>query len=459
MHLKLNHNALVINLLIAIAISLVVNFSYLLLLVVEKGDPRRPPFDHEWVRHTVREPFAVEGVARLSPDGHGYLICDAAQEAQKSATTQGLSQRTKGVDSVYIPRNLAHFLHLHDGDLLQANAILSEQAKEHPTLGVVRTRNGEAFDYGALLDRPEEGTLLGMQLVHFVMLAFVMLTLTEYIGKEWSLRNLIRQSLLCVGITILFYFLAPVAVGRHRELGMLAMGDYLLEFNVVLKCSFTLVVVLLYRQIALLLKQKQQMALENELLKSENIANRYNVLMSQINPHFFFNSLNSLSMLVREGNEQKALTYIDQLSYSFRYTLRNGQNMLTTLSEELRFAEAYGYLFKIRYADKLFFDVEVAPEYLDYRLPVLTLQELMTNAVKHNAVTRKNPLHVSIRVEHEELIVENPRIAKFESEPGTGTGLQNLSSRWSLITGSEICITATDTLFQVRLPLLKPQKS
>jgi hypothetical protein len=79
--------------------------------------------------------------------------------------------------------------------------------------------------------------------------------------------------------------------------------------------------------------------------------------------------------------------------------------------------------------------------------------------VKHNAVTRRNPLHVSIRVEQEELIVENPRIAKFESEPGTGTGLRNLSSRWSLITGSEICITATDTLFQVRLPLLKPQKS
>ena len=72
------------------------------------------------------------------------------------------------------------------------------------------------------------------------------------------------------------------------------------------------------------------------------------MLVSQINPHFFFNSLNSLAMLVREGDEQKALTYIDQLSFSFRYIIRNGQNMLTTLAEELRFAEAYGYLFKIR---------------------------------------------------------------------------------------------------------------
>ena len=93
------------------------------------------------------------------------------------------------------------------------------------------------------------------------------------------------------------------------------------------------------------------MEVENEQLKSETLTTRYNMLVSQINPHFFFNSLNSLAMLVREGDEQKALTYIDQLSFSFRYIIRNGQNMLTTLAEELRFAEAYGDLFKNRYAD------------------------------------------------------------------------------------------------------------
>jgi len=192
----------------------------------------------------------------------------------------------------------------------------------------------------------------------------------------------------------------------------LALSGSWLDYNLIMKCSFTLVVVLLYGQISLLLRQRQAMEVENEQLKSENLTTRYNMLVSQINPHFFFNSLNSLAMLVREGDEQKALTYIDQLSFSFRYIIRNGQNMLTTLAEELRFAEAYGYLFKIRYADKLFFDVDVAPKYLDYRLPVLTLQELLSNAVKHNAITKRRPLRVSIRVENGQLVVSNPPLAE-----------------------------------------------
>ena len=181
------------------------------------------------------------------------------------------------------------------------------------------------------------------------------------------------------------------------------------------------------------------------------------MLVSQINPHFFFNSLNSLAMLVREGDEQKALTYIDQLSFSFRYIIRNGQNMLTTLAEELRFAEAYGYLFKIRYADKLFFDVDVAPKYLDYRLPVLTLQELLSNAVKHNAITKRRPLRVSIRVENGQLVVSNPLLPKLDAEPCTGVGLHNLDSRWQLITGHGIRIDRSEEIFSVCMSLLKPR--
>ena len=224
-----------------------------------------------------------------------------------------------------------------------------------------------------------------------------------------------------------------------------------------MKCSFTLVVVLLYGQISLLLRQRQAMEVENEQLKSENLTTRYNMLVSQINPHFFFNSFNSLAMLVREGDEQKALTYIDQLSFSFRYIIRNGQNMLTTLAEELRFAEAYGYLFKIRYADKLFFDVDVAPKYLDYRLPVLTLQELLSNAVKHNAITKRRPLRVSIRVENGQLVVSNPLLPKLDAEPCTGIGLHNLDSRWQLITGHGIRIDRSGEIFSVCMSLLKPR--
>ena len=152
----------------------------------------------------------------------------------------------------------------------------------------------------------------------------------------------------------------------------------------------------------------------------------------------------------------RALVYIDQLSYAFRYIIQNGQNMLVRLDEEARFAEAYSYLFKIRYTDKLFFDIRIDAEYRDWLLPALSLQPLMGNAVKHNAITRSQPFHVRISTEKGCLIVSNPKIPKLDPEPGTGIGLENLRNRWELITGCRIEVVSTDELFEVRLPLQKP---
>ena len=180
------------------------------------------------------------------------------------------------------------------------------------------------------------------------------------------------------------------------------------------------------------------------------------MLLGQISPHFFFNSLNSLSMLVREKSDEKALAYIDQLSYTFRYIIQNGQNATTTLEEEMEFARAYGELFKVRYADKLFFDIDVDEKYNYWTLPALSLQPLIGNAVKHNTITRKHPLRVSIRTEGSTLVISNRKAPKLEPEPSTGIGLKNLSSRWMLITGNDIEIKESDTEFIVRLPLQRP---
>ncbi len=450
------YSGIVVNLLIAVAISLVVNFSYVLLLVVEKGDDRHPPFNRE--TETNRENIRVEGDVWISPDGHGYLFYASPKRlSDDDSVATGLAEVVPMRDSVYIPRNSVRFLRLQSGDRILADALESRYPGGHPVLGLVLERNGEPFDYGMLFDRPQEGMIFALQLFYFFVLAFLLLSILRLGDRVRPMSSFLKRGLLCTGLTVALYFIAPVVRWRTHELTLLALSGSWLDYNLIMKCSFTLVVVLLYGQISLLLHQRQVMAVENEQLKSENLATRYNMLVSQINPHFFFNSLNSLAMLVREGDEQKALTYIDQLSFSFRYIIRNGQNMLTTLSEELRFAEAYGYLFKIRYADKLFFDVDVDPKYLDYRLPVLTLQELLSNAVKHNAITMRRPLHVSIRVEEGQLIVSNPLSPKLDAEPCTGIGLHNLDSRWQLITGHGIRIDRSEETFSVCLPLLKPQ--
>jgi sensor histidine kinase YesM len=218
-------------------------------------------------------------------------------------------------------------------------------------------------------------------------------------------------------------------------------------------------VVILYSRIYSLVYREQQISLENEMLRNENLTTKYNMLASQINPHFLFNSLSSLSMLVREKDEERALKYIDQLSYTFRYLSQNGAgSTLTTLREEIQFAEAYSYLFKIRYADKIQFEFDIEEEYLDYQLPPISLQPLIGNTVKHNTISSRKLFVVRIYTKDGFLVVSNEKRPMLEPNPGTGLGLSNLNSRYQLLLNREIEIIDNDNIFAVHLPLENPKK-
>ncbi len=181
----------------------------------------------------------------------------------------------------------------------------------------------------------------------------MLLAVTAIRRKEPS-QSLVRTSFAGIVVAVALYFVAPVIDWRTGHIVLNFSTGRMFDYMLLLKWTFAVVVSLLYGRIYTLISQRQAVVLENERLKNENLTTRYNMLVGQINPHFFFNSLNSLAMLVREKQDEKALTYIDQLSYTFRYIIQNGQCTLITLGEELKFVEAYSYLFKIRYADKLF---------------------------------------------------------------------------------------------------------
>ena len=433
MKLQSKYADLVLNLLVAVAISLVVNFSYVLLMLVDLNSDSQPrPSD----QRAVERPD--EGVLSVHPDGYGYLVYENG-------------------DSVYVPTRRMRWLEIAPGDRIVADLMPPRSEKAHPMLAEIRTRNGAEFDYSKLYNGPSKMTELLLQLFYYLVVSFVMLSILTSVRRNYSMSRFVRRCLWCCVAAAALYCVAPVTEWHTGRIGLNFMSGRMFDYMLLLKCSFAVAVSMLYGWVYVLNSKQQAVVMENERLKNENLTTRYNMLVGQINPHFFFNSLNSLAMLVREGDEQKALTYIDQLSFSFRYIIRNGQNMLTTLAEELRFAEAYGYLFKIRYADKFFFDVDVAPKYLDYRLPVLTLQELLSNAVKHNAITKRRPLRVSIRVENGQLVVSNPLLPKLDAEPCTGIGLHNLDSRWQLITGHGIRIDRSGEIFSVCMSLLKPR--
>ena len=157
------YSGIVVNLLIAVAISLVVNFSYVLLLVVEKSDDRHPPFSREL--RTDREIVRIEGDVWISPDGHGYLLYVSPERlSDGDAAATGLAEVAPARDSVYIPRNSARFLRLRSGDHLLADALESHRSGGRLVLGQVLERNGEPFDYGVIFERPQEGVIFALQL-------------------------------------------------------------------------------------------------------------------------------------------------------------------------------------------------------------------------------------------------------------------------------------------------------
>lgn len=292
------------------------------------------------------------------------------------------------------------------------------------------------------------------QCCYFYIASFILLTIatlrSDYNGKPISfLKKILYSTIVC----IVFYLFAPTLT-RSGEFSITILSRYIIHSRGVLQCSLILVVSLLYGKIYELLYQRQKIVYENELLKNENLQNRYNILVSQINPHFFFNSLNSLALLVREKSNDKALDYISTLSDTFRYIISNGHVGLTKLEDELTFIESYKYLFEIRYEDKLFINIDVDPSLYDKLIPSLSLQPLIENAVKHNVITMSKPMTIDIRSEDHYLVVSNKIQAKLTPSDGTGIGLENLASRFILLSNKEIIIDSEGDKFIVKLPII-----
>jgi sensor histidine kinase YesM len=211
-------------------------------------------------------------------------------------------------------------------------------------------------------------------------------------------------------------------------------------------------VVVLSSQLIYLSQKQQKISLENEALRAEYLRSRYEALKNQVDPHFLFNSLNTLNSLIKVDAD-KAQEYVQQLSYVFRYTLQNAE--VITLEEELKFTRAYCHLMKIRYGNNLDFEYCIDPKLYDWLIIPLSLQTLVENAIKHNVVSNKQPLKVKIEGDGESIKVSNPVQLKKETESGGKIGLVNLAERYKLMWKKEIVATKNDNIFEVTVPLMK----
>jgi len=187
---------------------------------------------------------------------------------------------------------------------------------------------------------------------------------------------------------------------------------------------------------------------EKKLVESELA-----VLRNQINPHFLFNSFNTLLTII-EPDSQAGAEYLEKLSDFYRKILEDHKQQVIPLQKELKILDEYIYLQKKRFGDALELDLNVSEKAYHSSIPTLTLQLLAENALKHNVVTATNPLILKIYDEGSYLIIRNKKKAKRKPEKGTGTGLENIQSRYSVLFGKAVNVESSGDLFCVKLPLI-----
>ncbi|MCM1311643.1 MAG: histidine kinase [Bacteroides sp.] len=218
-------------------------------------------------------------------------------------------------------------------------------------------------------------------------------------------------------------------------------------FVVCLLCTFIGYISAMY-------DERRRKELEIEQLQIENLRSQCKALSGQINPHFFFNSLNGISSLVRNGEEEKTLLYVTKLSDIFRYILQSNKRELVTLGEELDFIHSFLHVMEVRFANKLTCSICVPEDKHNLTLPVLSLLPLIENVVIHNRIDSEHKMNIRISLsEGNELEISNPIYPKLFPSDTHGIGLQNLRNRFNLMMGTEIRIETGEDTFCVCLPL------
>lgn len=190
-----------------------------------------------------------------------------------------------------------------------------------------------------------------------------------------------------------------------------------------------------------------------EKLKGEIAQSRLNNLKNQVNPHFLFNSFNTLSSLIYQDQEL-AVKYTKGLSKVYRYILESEHKKWISLKDELDFCQSFIYLHKIRFEENLNFIYEVNSSNGFVVIPC-SVQMLLENAIKHNEISDENPMRIECILKHDSLVVRNTYKPKLISESGTGKGLSNIQNQYHILSGKEIEIRNNESEFEVSIPLME----
>lgn len=199
--------------------------------------------------------------------------------------------------------------------------------------------------------------------------------------------------------------------------------------------------------------ENQHVSMELEQIKNDNLSAQYEMLKQQVNPHFLFNSLNTLKAMAESGDEA-TVEFILKLSNFYRYTLESRKHDLIHVSEEMNILNAYLFMQKARFDEGFTFTSELDAIILKTLIPPFTLQLLVENCIKHNVVSMHRPLHIRIYTEDEKIVVENQIQLKTGDNNSLGVGLQNIDLRYNHLLNQHVDIVNEGKVFKVKLPII-----
>jgi sensor histidine kinase YesM len=274
------------------------------------------------------------------------------------------------------------------------------------------------------------------------------------------LRRLLLTLLVSLGgsmVVIVGVQAAFLTLYWHESLGELLEPRMWRQYLTPL--AITLIISLFLHSRSFLL-QWREAAIRAERVEKENAVARLDSLRRQVDPHFLFNSLNALTSLIEEEDPARATRFVRQLANVYRYVLDSQEQEVVTLAEEMRFVEAYVFLQRTRLGEGLQVEINLPPaaDLNQLLVPPLAVQLLLENALKHNATSQKQPLHIRISLDAHgrQLVVCNAlRYRRIPDGESTGLGLRNLSARYAFLTSRPVVVEKSEVEFIVTLPVLE----
>jgi sensor histidine kinase YesM len=266
-----------------------------------------------------------------------------------------------------------------------------------------------------------------------------------------------RQMISIIGIFIGYFIIDFIGMFLLGFVFQFKLEDELVPnpaIKIITSILFTFLILVVYESF-FLAKLLGKSIVEKQKLIAENIQTKLSSLQSQINPHFLFNSLNTLSSLIQE-DPNRADKFVTKLSKVYRHILEQKEGGLVTIESELAYLRAYIHLLKERFGDTLVYEEQIDPGLMNKYILPFSLQITFENCVKHNTTTKEKPLHVKLYSDSStnHLCIENNISPVVDKDESTSVGLENIRNRYAYFTDLEVIICNDGNVFQVCLPVL-----